>query len=321
MRLEVIPLRTFFPIPYFENFEIDVFGNVRDVKHHNGIDVPDNESIQLLAQAFIGPAPYRAICKRPSIESRNITYIVESYEELNDGVLRINGDLFRPIDGFSRYRISDVGVIWSCVRTAFVHASYNYAGYMTATITDDSDFRSPRKVHRLVYMAFRGPIPNGFEVDHRDDFRTHNHETNLQLLTPKDNARKAFASINNPHENYWTLEEIHMICAMLERNLPLREIATAVGRDYDSIRIAFNHLTHRLRNGVSYADIASQYDLSDYCSAVNKKSSVLNPDDIRQIRQRLENGERLTNIAASYGCSTSTISKIRDHKTWKTIGK
>lgn len=50
--------------------------------------------------------------------------------------------------------------------------------------------RRQEYVHRLVWMAFRGPIPDDMQVDHIDNDRTRNSLINLQLLTIEDNARK-----------------------------------------------------------------------------------------------------------------------------------
>lgn len=48
-------------------------------------------------------------------------------------------------------------------------------------------------VHRLVYEAFIGPIPEGMTVDHKDSNRTNNHYSNLQLMTFEENAIKGNA--------------------------------------------------------------------------------------------------------------------------------
>lgn len=47
------------------------------------------------------------------------------------------------------------------------------------------------QVHRLVWLANKGPIPIGFEVDHIDDNKLNNNFDNLQLLSNLNNTRKA----------------------------------------------------------------------------------------------------------------------------------
>lgn len=53
-------------------------------------------------------------------------------------------------------------------------------------------YKSPNQTlcHRFVYEYFNGPIPEGLEVDHIDGDRLNNRLDNLQLLSPRENARK-----------------------------------------------------------------------------------------------------------------------------------
>ena len=46
------------------------------------------------------------------------------------------------------------------------------------------------KIHRLVWMKFRGEIPTHLEIDHINDIRDDNRLINLQLLTPSENCAK-----------------------------------------------------------------------------------------------------------------------------------
>ena len=44
------------------------------------------------------------------------------------------------------------------------------------------------RVATLVYEAFNGPIPKGFEIDHINGIRTDNHLENLRAVSHKDNC-------------------------------------------------------------------------------------------------------------------------------------
>ena len=46
-------------------------------------------------------------------------------------------------------------------------------------------------VHRLVWLAFKGEIPQGLEIDHIDQNIHNNRLDNLQLTTHRENVRKA----------------------------------------------------------------------------------------------------------------------------------
>jgi hypothetical protein len=52
--------------------------------------------------------------------------------------------------------------------------------------------RSPRMVHQLVALAFIGPRPEGYEVDHIDGDRSNARAVNLRYLTRSENIRAIF---------------------------------------------------------------------------------------------------------------------------------
>ena len=49
-------------------------------------------------------------------------------------------------------------------------------------------------VHRFIWECWRGIIPNNKEIDHKNDIKDDNRLSNLQLLTGKQNCKKAAAS-------------------------------------------------------------------------------------------------------------------------------
>ena len=44
---------------------------------------------------------------------------------------------------------------------------------------------------RFVFEAIKGDIPEGFEIDHRNEVKTNNRIINLQLLTHQQNIEKS----------------------------------------------------------------------------------------------------------------------------------
>lgn len=69
-------------------------------------------------------------------------------------------------------------------------------------------------VHRLVWEAFNGPIPAGYEVDHKDNDPENNRLDNLQLLTHSENNKKKFmddaSMVHDLRE--WNIQKIPVIC-------------------------------------------------------------------------------------------------------------
>lgn len=70
------------------------------------------------------------------------------------------------------------------------------AGYYQVPLWKDSKCKR-FYVHRLVWFAFNGEIPEGYEIDHDDQDKSNNNLSNLKLITRKDNMIKMFEE--NPH--------------------------------------------------------------------------------------------------------------------------
>lgn len=60
-------------------------------------------------------------------------------------------------------------------------------GYHIIVLSKDAKTKTFR-IHRLVYEAFIGEIPDGYEINHIDEDKNNNALSNLNLMTPKQNA-------------------------------------------------------------------------------------------------------------------------------------
>lgn len=67
-------------------------------------------------------------------------------------------------------------------------------GYLKVVVCKDGKSNN-FFLHRIIYEAFNGPIPEGMTVDHIDSDKLNNHKDNLQLLNVVDNVIKGNARV------------------------------------------------------------------------------------------------------------------------------
>ena len=91
-------------------------------------------------------------------------------------------------EGFSRYLISTDGKIYSLKSDRLLPQGITERGYKQVDVYNDMGVKKHMKVHRLVYMAHIGAIPNGLQVNHKDENKTNNCVDNLELMTNKENC-------------------------------------------------------------------------------------------------------------------------------------
>ena len=95
-----------------------------------------------------------------------------------------------------------------------------------------------KSVHKFVWEFFKGPIPEGLEVDHKDGNRGNNKISNLQLLTHAQNVRKG--------RRLLTDEEVKAIKLFIGK-LPQREIGNAFN--------VSRELVSRIANKTLWSDV------------------------------------------------------------------
>jgi len=92
------------------------------------------------------------------------------------------------LEGFSKYEISDAGLVRNVNTGAPMRGFGDRDGYRKIKLTDDSGKRIMFYVHRLVWTAFKGPIRHKDEIDHPDGHRVNNALDNLMSVTHRQNS-------------------------------------------------------------------------------------------------------------------------------------
>lgn len=91
-----------------------------------------------------------------------------------------------------RYIAKDDGTIYSTLTSRNLSPGRNSKGYYTVQLYDGSKPKKPKShlVHRLICEAFHGSPPNAdSQVNHKDGNKANNAASNLEWVTPLENAR------------------------------------------------------------------------------------------------------------------------------------
>lgn len=108
-----------------------------------------------------------------------------------------------PIPGYSRYRITESGVVWSlnynCTGRAqpMTPRITAVTGYVKVGLTCDDKKLRVTSVHRLVALTFIPNPDNLPEVDHIDGNKENNHVSNLRWCSHAQNLAWARERLGN----------------------------------------------------------------------------------------------------------------------------
>lgn len=105
-------------------------------------------------------------------------------------------ELFKAIPGYEgKYEVSNYGRVKSLNYNMTGKEQYrkvqtNKLGYQYISLWKNGK-QYMRTVHSLVWEAFNGPVPEGYEINHMDENPSNNRLDNLNLLTHRQNMNWA----------------------------------------------------------------------------------------------------------------------------------
>jgi len=99
-------------------------------------------------------------------------------------------EIWKTIDGYPDYIISNLGRVYSNRRNRMLKISLDQDGYPRVNLSHNNYWVN-KSIHRLVAFAF---VPGYFEgavVNHKDGIKSNCKDSNLEWITQGDNIRHA----------------------------------------------------------------------------------------------------------------------------------
>jgi hypothetical protein len=141
--------------------------------------------------------------------------------------------------------------------------------------------------HKLVWERANGPVSPGYVVHHKNHVKRDNDLPNLELMTFEEHARHH----NDKHARIKT-------CVVCET-------------EYEPAP------TKRARQQT--CSPACRNELLAQAVGTGKGSAKLDDEKVREIRRRLDGGERKTDLANAFGISPSTMTALAAGRTWRHV--
>jgi hypothetical protein len=115
--------------------------------------------------------------------------------QLNDGDTIAGVVAIKIIPNFTRYIIYSDGRVFNTLTENWLNENKNKTNYATVSMKDDNNNKVTMAIHRLIYNTFIGEIPQGMQINHKDENRRNNTVlfdkegnitySNLEIVTAK----------------------------------------------------------------------------------------------------------------------------------------
>jgi len=150
---------------------------------------------------------------------------------------------WRAVPGFEgKYEVSSYGQMRSLdrlvgprrLRGQIMKVKYDRHGYIWYRPCSEGKYK-PTSAHSMVAAAFIGPRPVGLHINHIDGNKTNNHYSNLEYVTPQQNAKHALDTGlmkrhgEENHQAKATAEQVRAGYELLLQGVGVTKAARAVG--------------------------------------------------------------------------------------------
>ncbi|MDD6905465.1 MAG: HNH endonuclease signature motif containing protein [Finegoldia magna] len=89
---------------------------------------------------------------------------------------------------YTKYEVYEDGRIWSYSHKKWLKPATRKDGYQIVSLSDNEGKQKTYYLHRVVWEAVTGePIPSNMQINHRNEIKTSNMITNLELVSQNEN--------------------------------------------------------------------------------------------------------------------------------------
>jgi hypothetical protein len=208
-------------------------------------------------------------------------------------------EVWRDVPGYEGlYSVSSWGRVRSLIgrRRGLAQGCMRREGYWGHSLNRDGKLKTFR-THMLVALAFLGPRPAGYTVNHKDGNKLNNRASNLEYMTLADNIRHGFA---------------HGLMAVGE-SMPTSKLTDAAVLD----------IRNRAAAGESYRVLAREYGVAPSCISTaargvkwkhvggplaENRVRHVTPEQRAKVLELFNQGKTINAIAAELGSGWESVS-------------
>ena len=149
---------------------------------------------------------------------------------------------------YNRYKVSNTGRVFDTMRNRELKLTQDKYGYLVARIVLDNKAKV-KKVHRLVAEAFLGDYNDNLQVNHKDENKTNNLVSNLEMCTNYYNCN--YGSRHTKLAK--AIEQYTLDGTLVKTWTSVNEIRKSMGYNHTSIIACCKGILRDSHNGKIYS--------------------------------------------------------------------